>query len=148
MSEDEPVRVARTQDLDAVRALCVKAGLDMQDGPLEGVVVAYGAFAGGELVGCATLQSEDGRHFLEYVAVDASVRKRGIGAMLVAKIEGEARARGMKELWAKARSPEFYRRIGFRVLGDSEPGPKTLETCRDCTQFRRTCFPAVVVKQL
>jgi N-acetylglutamate synthase-like GNAT family acetyltransferase len=82
------------------------------------------------------------------VAVDAEVRKRGIGALLVAKIEEEARSRGMSELWAKARSPEFYERIGFRVLGEGERGPKSLESCRECPQFRKSCFPAVVVKQL
>jgi len=147
MDDDIPV-IRKTQDLGAIRALCVAAGLDMQDGTLVGVVVAYGCYMGDRLVGCATLKLEDGSHFLEYVAVDAEVRKRGIGALLVAKIEEEARSRGMSELWAKARSPRFYERIGFRVLGEGERGPKSLESCRECPQFRRSCFPAVVVKQL
>jgi N-acetylglutamate synthase-like GNAT family acetyltransferase len=147
MIDEMPV-IRKTQDLEAIRALCVAAGLDMQDGPLEGVVVAYGCYMDDRLVGCATLKFEDGSHFLEYVAVDAEVRKRGIGALLVTKIEEEARSRGMKELWAKARSPGFYERIGFRVLGEGERGPKSLESCRECPQFRKSCFPAVVVKQL
>lgn len=148
MSKDEMPVIRRTRGLKAIRKLCVDAGLDMQDGPLEGVVVAYGAYIGNRLVGCAALQSDDGSRFLEYVAVDAKMRKRGIGAMLVAKIEEEARARGMKELWAKARAPEFYRRIGFRVLRDDERGPKSLESCQDCSQFRKICFPAIIVKKL
>ncbi len=148
MSEDDAPVIKVTDDLEAVRALCVRAGLDMQEGPLEGVVVAYGAYSGDRLVGCATLQSVDGGYFLEYVAVDASIRNRGIGARLVARIEDEARARGMKELWAKARAPGFYERIGFRILGDGERGPKNLDSCQTCPQFRRDCFPAIVVKQL
>ena len=138
----------KTSDLEAIRTLCVEAGLDMQDGPIKGVVVAYGCYAGDRIVGCATLKFEDGIHFLEYVAVDAEVRNRGIGALLVAKIEDEARSRGMRELWAKARSPGFYQRIGFRVLGDGERGLRSLDSCRECSQFRKSCFPAIVVKQL
>lgn len=147
MDEGTP-SVRRTLDLDAVRALCVDAGLDMQDGPIDGVVVAYGAYVGDRLVGCATLQSAEGGHFLEYVAVDPSFRNRGIGGLVVSMIEEEARKRGMRELWAKARSPGFYQRIGFRVLGEDEKGPKSLESCRSCPQFRNTCFPAIVVKPL
>lgn len=147
MDEGTP-SVRRTLDLDAVRALCVDAGLDMQDGPIDGVVVAYGAYVGDRLVGCATLQSAEGGHFLEYVAVDPSFRNRGIGGLVVSMIEEEARKRGMRELWAKARSPGFYQRIGFRILGEDEKGPKSLESCQSCPQFRSTCFPAIVVKPL
>jgi len=148
MTENDAPVIKVTDDLEAVRALCVRAGLDMQEGPLEGVVVAYGAYLGDKLIGCATLQFTDGGHFLEYVAVDDRVRSRGIGASLVAKIEDEAKARGMTDLWAKARSPGFYRRIGFRVLGDGERGPKSLDSCQTCPQFRKDCFPAIVVKHL
>jgi N-acetylglutamate synthase-like GNAT family acetyltransferase len=148
MDADESVVIRRIQDLDAVKTLCVNAGLDIAEEPLEGVVVAYGAYIRDKLVGCATLQSADGNHFLEYVAVDASVRNKGIGAMLVERIENEARDRGMRELWAKAKAPGFYGKIGFRVLGDGERGPKNLDACQTCPQFRKTCFPAVVVKQL
>lgn len=146
MSDLLPV-TRKTKDLRAIKALCVRAGLDMRDGPLQGVVVAYGAFIGRKMVGCATLQRATGGRFLEYVAVDASMRRKGIGALLVSKIEEEAMARGMTELWAKARAPDFYRSIGYRVLGDDERGPKSLESCRECPQFRKNCFPAVVVKQ-
>lgn len=148
MSDIEMPVTRRTEDLEAIRALCVEAGLDMQDGPLEGVSVAYGAYIGDRLVGCATLQAADSGQFLEYVAVAVSVRNRGIGAMLVEKIEEEARARGLRELWAKARSPGFYERIGFRVLAEDERGPKSLDSCYTCPQFRKSCHPAIVVKRL
>lgn len=147
MTDKMPV-IRTTLDLDEVKALCVSAGLDMQEGPLKDVVIAYGAYIGDRLVGCATLQFADGGHFLEYVAVDAGVRSRGIGASLVAKIEEEARARGMSDLWAKAKAPGFYEKIGFRVLAEGERGPKTLDTCQSCPQFHSTCFPAIVVKLL
>lgn len=148
MSETHGATIVRSGDLDAIGELCVRTGLDMKDGPLEGVVVAYGAYLGDRLVGCATLQSAEGNLFLEYVAVDECARNRGIGTALVAKIEEEARARGLKELWAKARSPGFYEKVGFRMLGDGERGPKNLDTCQGCPQFRKTCFPAIVVKPL
>lgn len=138
----------RTDDLDAIRALCVEAGLDMQNEVLTGIVTAYGAYLGDKLVGCATLQRRDDNLFLEYVAVDKAARQRGIGALLVQRIEDEARARGLTELWAKAKSPEFYQAIGFRVLQEGERGPKSLDGCVGCPQFRSSCFPAIVVKHL
>lgn len=147
MDEDRPV-IRKTDDLEGIKELCVRAGLDMEDGPLKGITVAYGAYIGDRLVGCATLQLADGTHFLEYVAVDPDARMKGLGALLVSRIEQEAKARGMDELWAKARSPGFYERVGFRILKNGELGPKSLDGCAGCPQFRKNCFPAIVVKQL
>jgi N-acetylglutamate synthase-like GNAT family acetyltransferase len=138
----------RTQDYDAVRELAVRAGLDVKDKSVEDIVAAFGYYLDGRLMGCAALEYEDGQHFLEWVAVDSSVRMRGVGTSLVALVEGEARARGMTELWAKARIPEFYRSIGYRVIGEKEIGAKTLDGCIGCPEFDRSCHPAIVVKDL
>ncbi len=100
------------------------------------------------MVGSAALQLLQGKHFLEYVAVEESMRGRGIGAALVSLIEDEARALGLKELWAKARLPEFYERLGYTVNQEADHGVKTLKDCRRCPQYLVTCRPAMVVKRL
>ena len=122
--------------------------MDAKEKSPENIVAAFGYYLDGRLMGSAALECEDGEHFLEWVAVDSSVRMRGVGTSLVALVEGEARARGMTELWAKARVPEFYRSIGFRVLGAKEKGPKTLDGCIGCPEFRTSCYPAIVVKDI
>jgi amino-acid N-acetyltransferase len=138
----------RVNDYEAVKDLAIRAGLDVVDKSVEDIVAAFGYYVGDRLMGTAALEREDGGLFLEWVAVDSSIRMRGIGASLVAMVEDEARTHGMKELWAKARIPEFYRRIGFRVLEAGETGPKTLEGCADCPEWGTSCHPAVVVRDL
>lgn len=142
------LEVWRTEDLAGIKELARRTGLEVEEGPLRGIIVAYGLYDGDRLVGSATLEQKDIHTFLEWVAVDESLRGRGAGRALVAAVEDDAKDRGMKELWAKARMPGFYERIGFRVLGDDEIGPKTLDGCKDCPQFRTSCFPAIVVKAL
>ncbi|MBE0518849.1 MAG: GNAT family N-acetyltransferase [Thermoplasmata archaeon] len=138
----------RIDDFDAVKELALRAGLDVADKPVNDIVAAFGYFIDGRLMGAAALEFEDGNHFLEWVAVDGSVRLRGIGASLVAMIEDEAMSRGMTELWAKARIPNFYRRIGYRVLSKGERGPKTLDGCLGCSELNKTCHPAIIMKDL
>jgi len=122
--------------------------LDVTDKSVEGIVAAFGYYLDGRLMGSAALECENGQLFLEWVAVDSSVRLRGVGTSLVALVEDEARVRGVTELWAKVRVPEFYRSIGFRVLGAKEKGPKTLVGCNGCSEFNRSCHPAIVVKNI
>jgi N-acetylglutamate synthase-like GNAT family acetyltransferase len=138
----------RTQDYEAVKELAIRAGMDSKEKSTENIVAAFGYYLDGRLMGSAALEYEAGLHFLEWVAVDSSVRMRGVGTSLVALVEDEARARGMTELWAKARTPEFYMSIGFRVLGEKEKGPKTLDGCIGCPEFNKSCYPAIVVKDI
>jgi N-acetylglutamate synthase-like GNAT family acetyltransferase len=138
----------RTNDYRAVKALAIRAGLDVTDKSVDDIVAAFGFYIDGRLMGAAALEREDDLLFLEWVAVDSSVRMRGVGASLVAMIESEARTRGMSKLWAKARIPEFYRRIGFEVLDADEEAPKTLDECIGCPELGTSCYPAIVVRDL
>jgi GNAT superfamily N-acetyltransferase len=137
-----------TKDIEAVKTLGEESGWEPEPGPPRGVVLAYGCFVGEKLVGCAALQCLDGYYFLEYVAVDSSFRNRGLGASLVAKIEEEARVRGLKELWAKARQPGFYLKLGYKIQSVGAHGPKSVADCKNCPQYHKTCYPAMVMKPL
>lgn len=136
----------KTDDYEAVRALATRSGLE--DGTFEHVVTAWGYFIGDGLVGCAALKEEDGRYAVEWLAVSEGLRGKGLGRMLVGMVEAEARMRGADRVWALARAPRFFERIGYRVSTPAEAGGPMMSNCLLCSQYQRSCFPAVMVKQL
>lgn len=149
MALDEQARapsLRKTDDYEAVRALAIRSGLE--DGTFEHVVTAWGYFIGEELVGCAALKQDGGRFAVEWLAVSEGLRGKGLGRMLVGMVEAEARMRGAERVWALARAPRFFERIGFRVSSPDEPASPMMSNCLLCSQYQRSCFPAVMVKQL
>lgn len=136
----------KTDDFEQVRSLALASGLE--DGTFEDVVSAFGCYIGEAMVGCAALKVSNGRHSVEWLAVVEDLRSMGLGRMLVSKVEGEARMRGAERVWALARTPRFFERIGFRVASSEESGGPTMSNCLLCSQYQRSCFPAVVVKDI
>lgn len=146
MTDRGKPELRRTEDFAAIRALALSSGLE--DGTFESVVTAYGFFLGDELVGCAALKKDGTRFAVEWLAVKEGMRGKGLGAMLVGRIEIEARARGADRLWALARAPDFFEKIGYIRVGAHESGGPTLTNCMLCSQYQRNCFPAIVAKKL
>lgn len=144
--KDSHLELRRTRDYEAVRHLALGSGLE--DGPFTGIVAAFGFYSGDVLVGCAALKHTDSTFCVEWLAVSEELRGRGCGTRLVAEVEREARARGADKLWALARAPEFFRKIGFRMAEANEKGGPTLSNCIRCPQYLKTCKPAIVVKSL
>ncbi len=136
----------KTDDYNAVRALALRSGLE--DGTFENIVTAYGYYIGDELVGCAALKRDGERFAVEWLAVSEGLRRKGVGRMLVQSVEAEARMRGAERVWALARAPRFFERIGFRVASSDESGGPTMSNCLLCSQYQKTCFPAIVVKDI
>ncbi len=65
--------------------------------------------------------------FVELLAVAEEGRGKGIGGQLMARMEEEARLRGMEGMWLDTfsfQAPEFYKRLGYREFGriDGYPG--------------------------
>lgn len=136
----------KTDDFESIRALALASGLE--DGTFEDVVAAYGYFISGELVGCAALKQEGGRFAVEWLAVSEPMRGKGVGSMLVKRVEAEARMRGADRVWALARAPRFFEGLGFRVSSPDESGGPAMSNCLLCSQYQRSCFPAIVVKDI
>jgi N-acetylglutamate synthase-like GNAT family acetyltransferase len=126
--------------------LARESGLDSDH--LTGIVGAYGFFLDGKMVGCAALKSGDNLLMVECLAVVESMRGRGLGRTLVAHIEKVAKANGAKKLWAIARQPRFFERIGYRISTAIDQGAPKNEDCMTCSQFGKSCWPAIVVKDL
>lgn len=79
------------------------------------------ALAGGEVVGYTCLVLEPyGTGHLRQVSVRGDVRRRGLGAALVAEAEAEARRRGIGLVWLNARrsAEGFYHRLGYATTSD------------------------------
>ncbi len=143
-----PVRaeIRPTEDLEAIRKLCLESGLE--DGSFEDVVSAFGCYRGKDMVGCAVLRRREGCFSVDWLAVREPFRRMGIGSMLVDHIEGDARGRGAETLWVLARSPSFFRGIGYGVATLSEQGP-SIANCRICRQFvDGDCRPEILTKKL
>lgn len=74
-----------------------------------------------KIVGCLILKKlSDDLVKLRAMAVDASLRKAGIGRMLVKEAEKIAVAAGYKDMEMFARVPAvgFYEKLGYTVIGD------------------------------
>ncbi len=136
--------IRKTDDYEAIRDLALKSGLD--DGTFENVTAAYGYYLGDKLVGCVALKKEVDRYSVDWLAVSEELRGMGIGAMLVTRVEAEARMMGAGRLWALARAPRFFERVGFRKSSIDEAGGPSMSNCMLCKQYQNDCFPAVVVK--
>jgi len=135
-----------TNDFSAMLSLARESGLESDH--LTSIVSAYGFYLDGKLVGCAALKKVDDLFMVECLAVAESMRGRGLGRTLVARIEKEAGAKGAKKLWAIARQPRFFERIGYRISSAGDLGAPKNDDCMTCPQFGRSCCPAMVVKDL
>ena len=143
---DSSYPLQHTNDFEAMRSLALRAGLE--DGNFDGVVTAFGCFRDGALIGCAALKCSDNTYTVEWLAVDEPYRGSGIGKAMVDRVAVEAKSRGARQLWALARAPAFFERIGFRISPpEASPGP-TFVGCLKCAQYGVRCFPKIVVRDL
>jgi N-acetylglutamate synthase-like GNAT family acetyltransferase len=135
-----------TNDYEAIRRLALASGLE--DGTFRQTVAAIAYYQSENLVGCATLRKDGEVYSVDWLAVDDRMRGKGLGRELVATIAREARRRGASRLWALARAPEFFERIGFRRnVADEGIGP-VLANCLVCPQYQKSCFPAIMMKDI
>jgi len=140
--------VTRTDDMAAIRELGVACGLEDSQRDAEEIVAAWGAQAGAGLVGAIVLERDGGLDVVNWLAVGAEFRGRGLAGRLYAELEREARRRGVLRLWVTARAPEFFARQGFVPLGTGHESRHLLRACAACKQYGRTCQPQALYKDI
>ncbi|MBU1157756.1 MAG: GNAT family N-acetyltransferase [Candidatus Thermoplasmatota archaeon] len=141
----QPV-IRKTDDFETIRRLALEAGLE--DGTFENIISAVGFFIGNQMMGTVALKKDGDRYSIEWLSVSESLRGKGIGGMLVSRIESEAKARGASTLWALARAPKFFEKIGFRMTSLDEAGGPSMSNCLLCRQYQKNCFPSIVSKNI
>lgn len=136
------IRAARSEDLDAIKALLAKNELpvaDVTDELLRHFVVAEDA--DGSLVGCVGVEQFSRNALLRSLAVAKHARNRRLGGDLVARAEHLARASGVGELWLLTTTAGgFFSRAGYVSV---DRGIASAEL-RASTQFSQLC-PASAV---
>jgi len=138
------LKFRETDDFPAMRLLALESGLE--DGSYDDFVSAYGFYDGDALVACGAMKEKRGVFSLECLAVKERFRGRGLGRHLVESLEKNAVKRGAKKMWALARAPGFFEKIGYsRVNAEESEGP-TLSGCLNCRQYQRGCNPSIVLK--
>jgi N-acetylglutamate synthase-like GNAT family acetyltransferase len=135
-------------DLAAMRRLGVACGLEDEGRDDEGILAAWGAFAGSRLVGAICLERQSDLDTVNWMSVDEEYRSRGIAAALYAELEREALGRGMRRLWVTARAPGFFLAQGFEPVSGGAERDTLLGGCLTCAQFAGTCRPEALTKTL
>jgi GNAT superfamily N-acetyltransferase len=142
------VDIRPMDDLGTMLELAARCGLEVGGRGGEGVVAAWGAFAGDRLVGSLCLERHGDLDTPEWLAVDEAYRRRGIAAALYAELEREARRRGIARLWVTARAPRFFLAHGFEPVTAGPERDALLGGCLDCEQFAYGCDPRALTKSL
>jgi amino-acid N-acetyltransferase len=93
--------------------------------------------AGDRIAGCAAL------HFytptsaeVRSLAVDPAWKGHGLGRMLVADLETEAREHALSTLFAFTYVPDFFRKMGYTEVDRGELPLKAWKDCLRCPKFQ------------
>ena len=108
--------IEQTRDFAVVRAMLTRGGL-MTDGiewPAACYLIAY---FGDEAVGVVGVEPKIDAALIRSVYVDESMRRRGIGAALVAAARKAAHTRGARHLYCfSAEAGQLFERQGFTMV--------------------------------
>jgi len=126
--QDVTVKLAETEeDMEAAVGVRFRVFVDEQSIPPEEELDEYDAqaahalaLAGGQAVGTGRVIVSGGAARIGRMAVDLPHRRRGVGGLLLAFLEGEAREQGAEEfvLHAQEYVKAFYARHGYEERGE------------------------------
>ncbi len=135
------IRAAREDDFAAVCRLLAESALvyeDLTPANLDTFVVIPMGGDGPSLAAVAGLETfrESREGLLRSVAVSLALRRRGVGASLVAAVEAKARMLGLGRLWLlTTTAPDFFRRLGY---ADAERADAP-EAVQQSNEFKGLC---------
>jgi amino-acid N-acetyltransferase len=73
------------------------------------------------------------------VAVLPNFQKTGIGSRLVNQCIEEARALGLKKVFALTTRPDFFKRLGFKQVPNKDLPTIIWSECKDCLKYPDKC---------
>jgi amino-acid N-acetyltransferase len=126
---------ATIADLADVLALLQRCSL-LETGVREAIADFWVARSGGQLLGCAGLETYGDRGLLRSVAVEAAARGSGLGSRLVERTAAMAREKGVRELFLlTTTAPRFFTRCGFEAI----PRDAVPQAVAESWEFREGC---------
>jgi N-acetylglutamate synthase-like GNAT family acetyltransferase len=121
-------RRATAQEILELRHAVLRAGLPASEAVFEGddaeQTFHIKAVDGEKIVGCATLMLNafggEPACQLRGMAVDPAYQRGGIGRTMLRALDLVAKSKGMRLLWANARTPAvpFYVKYGWKVVSE------------------------------
>ncbi|MDY3013601.1 MAG: GNAT family N-acetyltransferase [Evtepia sp.] len=142
--------IKETQDFHPLSILYQESGLEVKPSqePPAGTEKLWRCEENGtgDLLAAATLQKRSGYFVLAHLAVCEPWRGRGLGKILLALAEEEAKARGAQEIWLVGKVPEFYAQYQWETVPREEA--PAISRCLTCDQFQASCFPSIMKKRL
>ncbi len=136
----------KTQDHNSIIPFYRENSLEVSDNIVseDGAVVSFVLKNENKIFAAATLSNRLGIYILDYIAVDVSLRRDGVGAKILGEILKEARVLGANKVYLTAKAPEFFKRQGFY-----EGSPKGIDMnadCVDCPEYNNGCtkLPMVI----
>lgn len=129
------LRSAEPADLERLTGFLEAAAL-----PTAGVAAALGGFvvaeSDGRMAGVAGLEVHGRDGVLRSVAVDPSLRSRGLGARLTERMLERARATGLRRVYLLTTTAEdYFPRHGFRRISREAASPDVQRS----VEFRESC---------
>jgi amino-acid N-acetyltransferase len=137
-----PIRASVSSDLSAVAALLHDAKLPIEDLATAPGLKLWVLEIEGQLAGAVGLEgTANAGCLLRSLAVAASYQRRGLGQALVAHVESDARAHGIKRLVLLTETAQpLFQKLGYEVIERSA----VPEPLRQSAEFRSLC-PASAV---
>lgn len=101
----------------------------------------------GRIMAASTLEMRDGVYSLGDIAVRNDLHRKGYGRIMQKAVFDEARKRGIKELWACAKEPDYYLKCGWQKMIWDE-SPNIAVYCTTCGKRGTLCHPEIMKYRL
>ena len=102
----------------------------------------------GNVVGCCALQIVwSDLAEIKSLAVDEANTEKGIGKMLVAAATDQAAKLGLPRVFALTLNPDFFQKLGFKVIEKDTLPMKVWSDCAKCPK-QQNCDEIAVIKQI
>jgi amino-acid N-acetyltransferase len=102
----------------------------------------------GQVVGCCALEviwSDLAE--VKSLAVEENHKGRGVGASLVNAAVEKAKTMGVPKVFGLTLKPQFFEKLGFKVVDKDELPMKVWSDCARCTK-QQNCDETAVIKQV
>ena len=148
------VRSANVSDVKAIHALinCYAERDQMLFRSMADIYKNLQTFSvvedNGPVVGCCALEviwSDLAE--IKSLAVDEAHKSRGVGSMLVNAAVEQAKRLGLPKVFGLTLKPQFFEKLGFKIVDKSYLPMKVWSDCARCTK-QQNCDETAVVKQI